>query len=170
MNKNFLDKIENTNNELERLKQRLQKIENKERLNIKLKELKTARIKLKYIDSDTNVTSSYGDNQDIHSKNQISDKVSRKVEENDTKRIELENKIEGLEEEVRELREKVDTVEDRLEGLKFKEREILTAYYVEGMTAEDIGNRLYFQLFNQTRSGRHIQRIIEKATEKMVKL
>lgn len=144
--------------------------ENKARLNIKLKELKTSRIKLKYVDSDTNMTSSYGDNQDIHSKNQISDKVSRKVEENDTKRIELENKIEGLEEEVRELREKVDTVEDRLDGLKFKEREILTAYYVEGMTAEDIGNRLYFQLFSQTRSGRHIQRIIEKATEKMVKL
>lgn len=144
--------------------------ENKARLNIKLKELKTSRIKLKYVDSDTNMTSSYGDNQDIHSKNQISDKVSRKVEENDTKRIELEKKIEELEEEVRELREKVDTVEDRLEGLKFKEREILTAYYVEGMTAEDIGNRLYFQLFSQTRSGRHIQRIIEKATEKMVKL
>lgn len=144
--------------------------ENKARLNIKLKELKTSRIKLKYVDSDTNMTSSYGDNQDIHSKNQISDKVSRKVEENDTKRIELEKRIEALEEEVRELREKVDTVEDRLEGLKFKEREILTAYYVEGMTAEDIGNRLYFQLFNQTRSGRHIQRIIEKATEKMVKL
>lgn len=144
--------------------------ENKARLNIKLKELKTSRIKLKYVDSDTNMTASYGDNQDIHSKNQISDKVSRKVEENDTKRTELENNIEELEEEVRELREKVDTVEDRLEGLKFKEREILTAYYVEGMTAEDIGNRLYFQLFSQTRSGRHIQRIIEKATEKMVKL
>lgn len=144
--------------------------ENKARLNIKLKELKTSRIKLKYVDSDTNMTSSYGDNQDIHSKNQISDKVSRKVEENDTKRIELENKIEELEEEVRKLREKVDIVEDRLEGLKFKEREILTAYYVEGMTAEDIGNRLYFQLFSQTRSGRHIQRIIEKATGKMVKL
>nr|DAL47102.1 MAG TPA_asm: Protein of unknown function (DUF722) [Bacteriophage sp.] len=144
--------------------------ENKARLNIKLKELKTSRIKLKYVDSDTNMTSSYGDNQDIHSKNQISDKVSRKVEENDIKRIELKNKIDELEEEVRELREKVDTVEDRLEGLKFKEREILTAYYVEGRTAEDIGNRLYFQLFSQTRSGRHIQRIIEKATEKMVKL
>lgn len=144
--------------------------ENKARLNIKLKELKNSRIKLKYVDSDTNTTSSYGDNQDIHSKNQISDKVSRKVEENDIKRIELEKKIEELEEEVRKLREKVDTVEDRLEGLKFKEREILTAYYVEGMTAEDIGNRLYFQLFSQTRSGRHIQRIIEKATEKMVKL
>ena len=91
--------------------------ENKARLNIKLKELKNSRIKLKYVDSDTNMTSSYGDNQDIHSKNQISDKVSRKVEENDTKRIELENKIEELEEEVRKLRENVDTVEDRLQGL-----------------------------------------------------
>lgn len=30
MNKEFLDKIENTNNELERLKQRLKRIENKE--------------------------------------------------------------------------------------------------------------------------------------------
>lgn len=143
--------------------------ENKAKLNIKLKELKTARIKLKYADSDTNMTSSYGNNQDIHSKNQISDKVSRKVEENDTKRIELKNKIEELEEEVRELRKKVEAVEDRLEGLKYKEREILTAYYVEGRTAEDIGNRLYFKLFNQTRSDRHIQRIIEKATEKMMK-
>ena len=144
--------------------------ENKAKLNIKRKELMTARIKLKYVDSDTNITSAYGDNQDIHSKNQISDKVSRKVEENDIKRIELENKIEELEEEVRELREKVEAVEDRLEGLKYKEREILTAYYVEGRTTENIGNKLYFQLYNQTRSGRHIQRIIEKATEKMVKL
>ena len=122
--------------------------ENKAKLNIKLKDLKSARIKLKYINNtETSMTTVYGTNQDIHSKNQISDKVSRKVEENDTKRIELEKKIEELEEEDRELREKVDTVEDRLEGLKFKEREILTAYYVEGMTAEDIGNRLYFQLF-----------------------
>ncbi len=144
--------------------------ENKAKLNIKLKDLKSARIKLKYINNiETSMTPMYGTNQDIHSKNQISDKVSRKVEENDTKRIELEERIEELEKEVRELREKVEAVEDRLEGLKFKEKEILVAYYVEGMTAEDIGNRLYLKLFNQTRSDRHIQRIIEKATEKMIK-
>lgn len=35
MNKDFLDKIENTNNELERLKRRLQKIEEKECIVIK---------------------------------------------------------------------------------------------------------------------------------------
>ena len=59
--------------------------ENKARLNIKLKELKSSRIKLKYVDSDTNMTSSYGDNQDIHSKNQISDKILSKIEQNDSR-------------------------------------------------------------------------------------
>lgn len=144
--------------------------ENKARLNIKLKELKTARIKLKYIDSDTNLTSSYGDNQDIHSKNQISDKVSRKVEENDTKRIELENKIEGLEEEVRELREKVEAVEDRLIGLKYKERELLVAYYIDGRTAENISRTLYYDMYQRTCTPRYIQKIIDKATQKMINI
>ncbi len=144
--------------------------ENKARLNIKLKELKTARVKLKYIDSDTNVTSSYGDNQDIHSKNQISDKVSRKVEANDTKRIELEKKIETLEEEVRKLREKVDAVEDRLIGLKYKERELLVAYYIDGRTAENISRTLYYDMYQRTCTPRYIQKIIDKATQKMVNI
>lgn len=145
--------------------------ENKAKLNIRLKELKSARIKLKSLeDIDFTLSVSYGLNQDIHSKNKISDKVGNQVEQNDTKKRELKEEIKNLEEEVRELRDKVESVDDRLVGLKYKEREILTAYYVEGRTAEDIGNKLYFQLFNQTRSDRHIQRIIEKATNKMLNL
>lgn len=145
--------------------------ENKAKLNIKLKALKLARILLRSCEeADTALTSAYRENQNIHSKNKISNKVLKKVEENDTRRIELEKEIEILEKVVKELREKVDSVEDRLEGLKYKEREILIAYYVEGRTAEDIGNNLYFQLFNQTRSNRHIQRIIEKTTNKMISL
>lgn len=145
--------------------------ENKAKLNIRLKELKSARMKLKSLeDIDFTLSVSYGLNQDIHSKNKISDKVGNQVEQNDTKKRELEEEIKNLEEEVRELRDKVESVDDRLVGLKYKEREILTAYYVEGRTAEDIGNKLYFQLFNQTRSDRHIQRIIEKATNKMLDL
>ena len=47
--------------------------ENKAKLNIKLKELKNARIKLKNFDDPyTSVTSSFGINQDIQSKNNIS--------------------------------------------------------------------------------------------------
>ena len=145
--------------------------ENKAKLNIKLKDLKSARIKLKYINNtETSMTAAYGTNQDIHSKNQISDKVSRKVEENDTKRIELEERIEKLEEEVRQLREKVEAVEDRLVGLKYKEREILVAYYIDGRTAQNIGDKLYFQMYNRTCSARYIQKIIDKATQKMINI
>ena len=144
--------------------------ENKARLNIKLKELKASRIKLKYVDSDTNMTSSYGDNQDIHSKNQIGDKVSRKVEENDIRRIELENKIEELEKEVKELREKVEAVEDRLVGLKYKERELLIAYYIDGRTAENISRTLYYDMYQRTCTPRYIQKIIDKATRKMINI
>lgn len=144
--------------------------ENKARLNIKLKELKTSRIKLKYVDFDTNMTSSYGDNQDIHSKNQISDKVSKKVEENDIKRIELESKIEELEKKVKELREKVEAVEDRLVGLKYKERELLIAYYIDGRTAENISRTLYYDMYQRTCTPRYIQKIIDKATQKMISI
>lgn len=145
--------------------------ENKAKLNIKLKDLKSARIKLKYINNtETSMTTAYGTNQDIHSKNQISDKVSRKVEENDTKRIELEERIEELEEEVRQLREKVEAVEDRLTGLKYKEREILTAYYIDGRTYEDIGENLHYKLFQQKRNWETIKKIVEKATKKMIEL
>ena len=144
--------------------------ENKARLNIKLKELKTSRIKLKYVDFDTNMTSSYGDNQDIHSKNQISDKVSKKVEENDIKRIELESKIEELEKKVKELREKVEAVEDRLVGLKYKERELLIAYYIDGRTAENISRTLYYDMYQRTCTPRYIQKIIDKATQKMINI
>lgn len=144
--------------------------ENKAKLNIKLKELKTARIKLKNISYETSITSGFGINQDIKSKNKVSNKVLNKIEENDEIEENTKQKIEDLEAEVRKLREKVEAVEDRLAGLKYKERELLVAYYIDGRTAEDIGNKLYFQLFGQTRSDRHIQRIIEKATNKMLNL
>ena len=145
--------------------------ENKAKLNIKLKELKTTRIKLKNCnDTDTSITSSYGINQDIHSKNKISNKVLDKIEQNDTKRIALEDKIKDLEAEVRELREKVETVKDRLDGLKYKEREILVAYYIDGRTAENISRTLYYDMYQRNCTPRYIQKIIESATNKMINI
>ena len=145
--------------------------ENKAKLNIKLKELKLARIKLKALENiDVSLSTGYGLNQDIHSKNKISDKVGKQVEENDTKKIELQKEIEELEKTVKEFREKVEAVDDRLEGLKYKERELLYAYYIEGRTYEDIGNNLYFKLFNQTRDKDAIKKIVDEATRKMIDL
>lgn len=145
--------------------------QNKAKLNIKLKELKTARIKLKACDDiDISTTSSYGENQDIHSKNKINDKVLSKVEQNDTRRLELEVAIESLEETVRDLRNKVEAVEDRLIGLKYKERELLVAYYIDGRTAENISRTLYYDMYQRNCTPRYIQKIIEKATKKMINI
>ena len=145
--------------------------QNKAKLNIKLKELKLARIEFKKCDNvETSITSSYGENQDIHSKNKISNKVLSKIEQNDTKRLELKAKIEDLEKTVRELRDKVEAVEDWLVGLKYKEREILTAYYIDGRTAQNIGDKLYFQMYNRTCSARYVQKIIDKATQRMLNI
>lgn len=144
--------------------------ENKAKLNIKLKELKTARIKLKNISYETSITSGFGINQDIKSKNKVSNKVLNKIEENDEIEENTKQKIEDLEAEVRKLREKVEAVEDRLAGLKYKERELLVAYYIDGRSYDDIGNNLYFKLFNQTRNWETIKKVIEKATQKMINL
>ena len=146
--------------------------ENKARLRIKLKELNLKRISLKALENiDTSLSSAkYELNSDIHSKNQISDSVGNRVAKKEDEKLKTQQEITDLEKEVQALREKVEAVEDRLEGLKYKEREILTAYYVEGRTAEDIGNKLYFTLFNQTRSPRHIQRLIKRYTDKILKL
>lgn len=145
--------------------------ENKARLNIKLKDLKLARMQLKSLkEIETNLTTAYGINQDIHSKNKISNKVLSKIEENETKREEKQKEIEELEKTVRDLREKVEAVNDRLEGLKYKEREILTAYYIEGRTAENISRTLYYDIYQRICTPRYVQKVIEKATQKMINI
>ena len=145
--------------------------ENKAKLNIKLKEIKTKRLQLKGCEEvETSLTTGYGINQDIHSKNQISNKVLTKIEQNDSRRNDRENEIETLEKEIRELRERVEAVEDRLIGLKYKERELLVAYYIDGRTAENISRTLYYDMYQRTCTPRYIQKIIDKATQKMINI
>lgn len=145
--------------------------ENTAKLNIKLKLLKTKRIALKNCNNpETKITTNYGINEDIHSKNQISNKVLNKIEENETRKEELLLEIGELESEVRELREKVEAVDDRLKCLKYREKEMLKAYYIEGRTYYDIGNNLHLELFKQTREADTIKDIVENAMKKMLKL
>ena len=145
--------------------------ENKAKLNLRLKELKMYRLHLKGCEEiETSITTAYGNNADIHSKNKTSNKILDSIEKNEIKKDELIDKISNLEDIVKELRKKVEAVEDRLEGLKYKEKQLLIAYYIDGRSYEEIGNQLYFELFNQTRSWETIKKIIEKATNKMINL
>ena len=143
----------------------------KEQLILLLKNYKENRAKLK-IESLKNVSLSvtnYEENSNIHSKNIITDIVGNKASNNLDIESELRIELEKVEEQIYELSLKIEEVEIRLEGLKYKEREILTAYYIDGRSPVEIGKELYFRLFSQTRSERTIQKIIEKSIEKIAK-
>lgn len=144
--------------------------ENKAKLKLKLREKESTLRKLENI-KDIEVKSvTIGINNDIHSKNAISDKVGNKASNNSDIEIELKSRLKELEEEINKLSNKVEEIDIRLEALKYREREILIAYYIDGCTYEDIGNRVYYRLFGQTRTTRHIQRLVERATERILEL
>lgn len=144
--------------------------ENKATLSIRIKELKNKRIELKKLSVDTSISGINYDTEGIHSKNTISDRTGNSVTKTDNKRIKLEEDIEKLEEEIRQLRKNVETVDDRLEILTYKEKQLLIARYIEECSYVDIGNRVYYQIYNETRSPDAIKRIIEKAMKKIAKI
>lgn len=144
--------------------------ENKAKIKLKLREKEKILRQIESIKETNLKVTSFEINSDIHSKNSISDKTGNKASENIDKKIDLEQNLSEVEAEIKALNTRLEEVDIRLEALKYKEREVLTAYYIDGCTHEDIGNRIYYILFNQTRSDKAIQKIIEKATEKMLKL
>jgi len=144
--------------------------ENRAKLRLKLREKERILRQLEKIKEIELRTNSFELNSDIRSKNSISDKVGNYATDNTDKENNLKLELETLEAEIIELNTMIEEIDIRLDSLKYKEREILIAYYIDGCTYEDIGNRIYFKLFNQTRSTRHIQRMIERSTEKILEL
>lgn len=149
--------------------------ENIARLKLRRRDKKKYERRIKqYKQIETSVTGCVGQNSDIHSKNQISNKVEKAaletIEINEKEIKEAEERIKELTKEIEDLEDKVQETSIRLSALKYKEKEILYAFYVEGRSYEDIGNNLHFRLFNQTRDTEAIKKIVEKATNKMLNL
>lgn len=144
--------------------------ENKAKLKLRLREKERILKKLEDIKSIDAGASMLGINCDIHSKNSISDKVGNKASDNSDNELELNSRLKEIEEQIKELSSMVEEIDIRLESLRFKEREVLIAYYIDDCTYEDIGNRLYYKWFNQTRTPRHIQRLVERATDRILRL
>ena len=149
--------------------------ENTAKLKLKEKEKKMYEKRLKgCIEIENSITAAYGPNQDIHSKNKISNKTEKAVvdsiQNTEDMRKEAEEKIKELNPIIEKLRDIVEEGNIRLEALYHKEREIITAYYVDNRDAEEIGKNLYFQLYNRTCSAENIYRIVKKATKKLLEL
>ena len=144
--------------------------ENKAKLKLKLKEKERLLRKIEQLKDVTISSVSTEINNDIHSKNSISDKVGNNATDNVDKTKEYQEQLDILEQEIIELNDVIEEIDIRLDALKYKEKQILIAYYIDGCTYEDIGNRVYWELFHQTRSERQIKRMIERSTEKIISL
>lgn len=144
--------------------------ENNAKLKLRLRDKEALLRKLEHLKEIDVSSSPVKLNGDIHSKNKIGDRTGNNAIDNIETEAEIREKIKDIEEEISELAIMIDEVNIRLEALKYREKEILVAYYIDGCTYEDIGNRVYHKLFNQTRSSRNIQDIVEAATNKMLKL
>lgn len=149
--------------------------ETKARLELKKKEKNMYEKRLKgCIEIETSITGKIGINLDIRSKNSINDKVGNAVVDgikaNIDMKKEAEKKIKELEPIIEELQDEVDQVNIMLDALYYKEREILTAYYIDNRDAEEIGRVLYWKLYNRTCTAENIYRIIKKGTEILLRL
>lgn len=149
--------------------------ENTAKLKLKEKEKRMYEKRLNgCIEIENSITAAYGVNQDIHSQNQISNKVEKatldSIQKTENMRKEAEEKIKELNPIIEELKSIVEEGKIRLEALYYKEREIITAYYVDNREAEEIGKNLYFRLYNRTCSAENIYRIVKKATKKLLEL
>lgn len=144
--------------------------ENNAKLKLRLREKEALLRKLEHLKEVDVSSSSIEINGDIHSKNKIGDRTGNNAIDNLETEAEIREKLKDTEEEISELTIMIEEVDIRLGALKYREKEILVAYYIDGCTYEDIGNRVYHKLFNQTRSSRNIQDIVEAATNKMLKL
>lgn len=144
--------------------------ENNAKLKLRLRDKESLLRKLEHLKEVDVSSSPIETNGDIHSKNKIGDRTGNNAIDNLETEAEIKEKLKDTEEEIAELTIMIEEVDIRLGALKYREKEILVAYYIDGCTYEDIGNRVYHKLFNQTRSSRNIQDIVEAATNKMLKL
>ena len=119
--------------------------------------------------TDTKTTTTFKENSTGRT-NRISNTIEDCIERKEEKIKELEEEKAKLEAENIIIKSRIEDVEILLKALKFKEKTIIVEHYIEGNSYEDIGNRVFWNLFGQTRDAQTIKRIADRAIEKMLKL
>lgn len=112
--------------------------ENKARLKLRLCEQARILKQLETIKEVSVKSNAVEINSDIHSKNRISDGVGDYAIDIVDKENDLKIKLEALKQEIERLNSKIEEIDIRLDSLRYREKEILIAYYAEGCTYEDI--------------------------------
>lgn len=154
----------------EKIIEMLKKLKEKQgKLNLKKNEKRRKEIELrnKKKELNINITSKYIEGG---KSNNIGSIVENAVINKNEKIQELESEIKELEEDIEELELDIEEINIRLGVLSYLEKEVITAYYVDNLSYEYIGNNTYYEIRHQTRSGDAIKKLVKRILEKMEKL
>lgn len=152
---------------IEQLKQLREK---QGRLALKRNLRKRKKIQLRKRKKELRIKITQGYAEGSSNTNKITSSVEEAVIEKDEKIQELKKDIQELTDEIETLELEVEEVNIRLGSLTYIEKEVVTAYYVDGMSYREIGEETFYHIKHQTRDKRTIKNIIEKANKKMEKL
>lgn len=144
--------------------------EKQAKLSLKRLERKKLCIKKKKIKRELNINITPKYTEGGKSINKVSSVVENTVVQRDEILKEIDEKIEALNEDIQILDIEIKQLDVRLGSLTFLEKEIITAYYVDGMSMEEIGLHTYYKVKHQTRERRTIKKMIKKIETKMAKI
>lgn len=139
-------------------------------LALKILERKKLRIKKKKIKRELNVNITPKYTEGGKSTNKVSSIVEDTVIQKNTRLEEIDGEIATINEDISILRIEIKELDVRLGSLTYLEKEIITAYYVDRMSMEEIGLYTYYKVKHQTRERKTIKNMIKKIETKMAKI
>lgn len=102
--------------------------------------------------------------------NKISSQVENLVVNKNMEIARLEKEIAELEEKIQILELDVEEANIRLGSLTYLEKEVIEAYYIDGLSMQEIGENTYYKVKRQTRGRKAIKNLIKKIEKKLKKL
>lgn len=155
--------------------ERKEVIEKMKRYNLNcsiIKELKKTINDLEKEKNDYNikVTSSYGVNNDIRSKNKISDKVSNSIILKEKENEFINEKLKTLYTKLYRKEKEKEFVEGFINALKKSDREIIVAVYIEGIPINQVIKEVYFKMYDRTCEPKTINARLGKPIDDLIKI
>lgn len=137
-----------------------------------IKELKKKVSELEEIKNtyEIQLTSQYGINNDIRSKNKVGDKISSIVIQKEKENEELKEKIDNLNLKIKEKEKEKEFVEGFIDALKKSDREIIVAVYIEGIPINQVIKEVYFKMYDRTCEPKTINARLGKPIDELIEI
>lgn len=116
------------------------------------------------------LTSQYGINNDIRSKNKVGDKVASAVIQKEKQNEDLKEYIESIKERIKHKEKDKEFVEDFISALKKSDREIIVAVYIEGVPINQVIKEVYFKMYDRTCETKTINARLGKPIDDLIKI